>query len=143
MFDIRIFNINVGTYLRITPEKALENAEKENKDLCLQDFLERRQTFTTMVDSAYIIPGAEALAAQKIMAALLGYKLKKEYSEIYVFVRASMSLAIVRSNSLILCRPRDKGVCIQKQPELKDGAVMVMLTHWQDKIKGRPQGTTG
>ena len=28
MFDIRIFNLNVGSYLRMTPEKALAKAEK-------------------------------------------------------------------------------------------------------------------
>ena len=64
-------------------------------------------------------------------------------SQICVFVRASISLAIVRSNSLLLRGPFDKGARIQQQPELTDGALMVLLTHWQDKIKGRPQGTTG
>ena len=45
-----------------------------------------------MVYSADIITGAEALAAQKRLAALLGYKLKWEYSEMCGFVRARMSL---------------------------------------------------
>ena len=39
-----------------------------------------------MVYSADRIPGAEALAAQKRLAALLGYKLKREYSEMCGFV---------------------------------------------------------
>ena len=55
------------------------------------------------------IPEVEALAAQNRLAALLSYKLKQEYSEICDFVRARMSLAIVRSNSLLLRGPRDKG----------------------------------
>ena len=33
MFDIRNFNLNVGSYLRMIPEKALANAEKEKEDL--------------------------------------------------------------------------------------------------------------
>ena len=33
MFDIRIFNLNAGSYLRMTPEKDLSKAKKENKDL--------------------------------------------------------------------------------------------------------------
>ena len=61
-----------------------------------------------MVYSADGIPGAEALAAQKRLAALLSYKLKREYSEMCGFVRERMSLAIVRSNSLLLCGPWDK-----------------------------------
>ena len=59
-----------------------------------------------MVYSANGIPGAEALAAKKRLAALLSYKLKREYSEMCGFVRGWMSLAIVRSNSLLLYGPR-------------------------------------
>ena len=59
----------------MTPQKALANAEKEKKDLYLQDCLERRRSFTTMVYSAYGIPRAEALAAQKRLTAILSYKL--------------------------------------------------------------------
>ena len=76
------------------------------------------------------MPGAEALAAQKKSAALLSYKLKREFSEMCGFVRARMSLAIVRSNSLILCGPRDKGARIWLRQELTDGAVMVLLAPW-------------
>ena len=109
MFNNRIVNLDTGSYLRMTPEKALAKAEKENKDLYLRDCLERRRTFTPMVYSVDGIPGAEALAAQKRLAALLSYKLKREYSDMCGFVRARMSLAILRSNSLLLHSPRDKG----------------------------------
>ena len=69
-----------------------------------------------MFYSADRIPVAEALAAQKRLAALLSYKLKQEYSEICGFVRAKMSLMIVRSNSLPLFIPRDKGARIRQRP---------------------------
>ena len=95
MFDIRIVNLDVGSYLCMTPEKMLAKADKENNDLYLQACLERRRTFTPMVYSEDGIPGAEALAAHKRLAALLSYKLKREYSELYNFVWARMSLAIV------------------------------------------------
>ena len=96
MFDIRIVNLNAGSYLRMAPEKALEKADKEKKDLYPQAYLERRRTFTPMVYSADGITGAEALAAQNRLAALLSYKLKREYPEMCGFVRARMSLMIVR-----------------------------------------------
>ena len=67
-----------------------------------------------MVYSVEGIPGAEALDAQKRLAALLNYKLKQEYSEMCGFVRARISLAIVRSNSLLLQGPCDKGARIWK-----------------------------
>ena len=78
MFDIRTINLDAGSYLRMTPEKALEKAEKKKKDLYLQACLKRRRNFTPIVYSADGIPGAEALAAQKRLAALLNYKLKQE-----------------------------------------------------------------
>ena len=49
MFDIRIFNLNAGSYLSMMPEKALANADKEKKDLYLQACLYRKRTFTPMV----------------------------------------------------------------------------------------------
>ena len=109
MFDIHIFNLDAGSYLRMTPEKDLAKGEKEKKDLYLQACLDRNMTFTPMVYSADGIPGAEAFSAQKRLAALLIYKLKQEYSEMCGFVRARMSLAIVRSNILLLHSPRHKG----------------------------------
>ena len=80
MFDIQIFNLHTGLYLHMTPEKALAKAEKERKDLYLQACLECIHTFTTMFYYMYGIPGAEALAAQKRLAALLIYKLEQESS---------------------------------------------------------------
>ena len=76
MFDIRIVNLDAGSYLRMMPEKALAKEEKEKKDLYPQACLECKSTFTPMVYSAQGIPRAEALAAQKRLAVLLSYKLK-------------------------------------------------------------------
>ena len=115
----------------MTPEKDLAKVEKEKKDFYLHACLERRRTFTPMVYSAEKTPGAEALSAQKRLAALLGYNLKQGYSEMCGFVQARMSLAIVRSNSLLLCSPRDKGVCIRKRPDLTDGVVIALLVPWR------------
>ena len=44
---------------------------------------------------ADIIPGAETLSTQKRLAALLRFKLKREYSELCGFVREMISLEIV------------------------------------------------
>ena len=65
MLDIPIFNLDAGSYLRMTPEKYVTKAEKERNYVYLHAFLENRQNFTPMVYSADGIPGSEALAAQK------------------------------------------------------------------------------
>ena len=59
MFNIRIVNLNAGSYLNMTPAKALAKTEKVKNDLYLQACLERRRTFTPMVYSAPGIPSAE------------------------------------------------------------------------------------
>ena len=130
MFDIIIVNLDVGSYLLMTPEKDLAKAEKEKKDLYLQACLERRRTITPMVYSVDEIIWVEALAAQKRFATLLSYKLKREYSEICGFVRARRSLAIVRSNSLLLNGPCGKWARIWQLPKMTDGAVMALLAPW-------------
>ena len=84
-----------------------------------------------MVYSADGITGAETLAAQKRLAALLSYKLKREYSQMSGFGRARMLLTIVRSNSVLLLSPRNKGAHIQQRPELTDGAAMALLVPWR------------
>ena len=38
MFEIRIFNLDAGSYLHITPEKYLAKAEKEKKGLLPSGF---------------------------------------------------------------------------------------------------------
>ena len=48
------------------------------------------------------------MAAQRRLATLLSYKLKREYSEMCGFVKARMSLVIVRSDNLLLRGLRDK-----------------------------------
>ena len=82
-----------------------------------------------MVYSADRIPGAEALTTQKRLATLLSYKLKREYSEMCGFMRARMSLAIVRSNRLLLRGPSGKGESIWKISELT--AVMALIALWR------------
>ena len=47
------------------------------------------------------------------------------------FVRAIISPAIVRSNSLLLRGPREKGARIQQQPELTNGVVKALLAPWR------------
>ena len=131
MFDIRIVNLDAGSLLCMTPENAPSKEKKEKKYLYLQACLKRRRTFNPMFYSAERIPGAEALAAQKRLSALLSYKLKREYSKMCGFVRVRISLAIVSYNSLLLRGPRNKGACIWQESELMHGEVMALLAPWR------------
>ena len=96
-----------------------------------------------MVYSADVIPGAGGLAAQNRLATLLSYKLKRKYSEICGFLQEKMSLAIVKSNILLLCVPCNKGAHIRQQTELTYGAVMALLAPWRGLNLRKTSGGDG
>ena len=84
-----------------------------------------------MVLSADRIPGVEVMAAQNRLSKLISYKLKCEYSEMCGFVKAIISLAIVRSNSLLLRGSWGKAARIWKRPDLTYGEIIALITPWQ------------
>ena len=59
------------------------------------------------------------------------------------FMKARMSLVIVRSNSLLLLVPWNKGERIRHQPELTDGELMALLAPWWSYNEERDPGMTG
>ena len=107
LFDKQIFNLYAGSYVRQTSTYYLVTTKKGVKDKYLQTCLERRRSFTPMVYSADGIPKTEDITEQRRLAPLLSNKLKREYLEMCGFVRARMSLAIVRSNILLLYISRE------------------------------------
>ena len=54
------------------------------------------------------IPGMEAVEVNRCLAFMLSNKPKQEHLEMCDFVRAQMSLTIVRSNTILLRGARDK-----------------------------------
>ena len=120
MFNITILNLDAGSYLRMTNENDLAKAD-------LQAFMEHISYFNPVLYYVDGIHRAEALEAQKRLAALLSSKLKREYPKLCGFVLPRISLAVVRSNSLFLCGPWEKEARIQHQLELLDGVLMALL----------------
>ena len=57
--------------------------------------------------------------------------MKQEYFDMCGFVRAQMTLSIVRSNTIILCGARDKEEYICQRPDMEDVAVMALQEPWQ------------
>ena len=105
--------------------------EKEKKDKYLHTCLKCRRSFTCMVYSVDGIPRTEAVASHPNLALLLSNNLKREYLEICGFVRAWISLAIVISNTLLLCDARDKEAYIPQRLNIEDVSVMAQLAPWR------------
>ena len=109
LFDTRIVNLDVGSYLRETSAKDLATAEKEKKDKYIQTCLRHRRSFTPMGYSRDRIPRTEAVDVHRRLALLVNNKLKREYSEMCGFVRDLMSIVIVRFKTLLLCGCKGPG----------------------------------
>ena len=101
IFDIRITNTDSRAHRNKDPTKCLESQEKEKKDKYERACREQRKDFTALVYSIDGMAGPKTRAAERRMAARLAWKWKREYSEMVGFVRTRMSLAVVRSNTLM------------------------------------------
>ena len=122
LFDICIVNFDAGSYFRMTPEKDIVKADKDKKYRYIEDCLERRHHFTPLVFSDDIIMGKEARSATWKIASHLRFKLKRYYSYICMFVRMSMALDVVQSNTLLMRGGSNKEARIRHHPELSDRA---------------------
>ena len=78
LFDMQIVNLDAGSYLCQTSEKAPATEEKEKNNNYLQPCLERSRSFTPMVYSTDGINGTEAIVSQQRLASMLSNKLKRD-----------------------------------------------------------------
>ncbi|KAL7527447.1 hypothetical protein ACHAXR_001966 [Thalassiosira sp. AJA248-18] len=88
--------------------KVLERAAKNKKDEYLDECIERRCSFTPLVYSVDGMACLEAKAFENRIGSLLAGKHIRPYIEMVGFVRQQMSLAVIRSNTLMLRGSRSK-----------------------------------
>ncbi|KAL7474239.1 hypothetical protein ACHAW6_000224, partial [Cyclotella cf. meneghiniana] len=102
VFNVRICDIDSRSYINTTSSKILERHTKEKKDKCETACLDHRQDFTPLVYSIDGMALKDARTAERRIAWLLAKKWSCTYSDMASFIRTQMSLAIVRSNTLLL-----------------------------------------
>jgi hypothetical protein len=102
IFDIVITDTDAKCYGDTSSMKLVERAAKRKKDKYEEACRERRRSFTPLAYSVCGLPCGAAMAAEKRLGGLLARKWERNYSEMVGFIRQRMSLAIVRSNSLLL-----------------------------------------
>ena len=125
IMDIRVTDTDAKCYQSSSSEKCLERAAKSKKDKYLQPCIERRRSFIPLVYSVDGMACKEARAWEKRIASLLANKHDRQYSEMVGFVRSRMSLAIIRSNTMLL-RGARQGRAFR--PELDDSAAFDALS---------------
>ena len=102
VLDIRITDTDARSYQSIASHKVLERAAKVKKTKYNEACLERRRSFMPLVYSVDGLACKEARAFEKRVASLLATKWERAYSEMAGFVKSRMSLAIIRSNTMLL-----------------------------------------
>ena len=124
VLDIRVTDTDAKSYLSTSSAKVLERAAKLKKDKYLDACLQRRRSFVPLVYSVDGMACKEAKAFEKCVASLLAPKWDRRYSEMVRFVRSRMSLAVIRSNTMMLRRARVGRVF---RPTIQDGAAIEIM----------------
>ena len=102
IFDVRITDTDSKSYGNTASDKLLERFAQLKRDKYDEACLERRKDFTPLCYSVDGMACKAARAAEKRLVSLLSVKWDWQYSEMVNFVRTRMSLAVVRSNTLLL-----------------------------------------
>ena len=102
VFDIRICDTDSRSYGATSSTKILERHAKEKKDKYEAACLELRRDFTPLVYSEDGMASKDARTAERRVTWLLAEKWKRTYSDMAHFIQTRMSLAVVRSNTLLL-----------------------------------------
>ena len=122
VFDIRITDCDCATHRGKPYEKVLKEQEDEKKRKYLGTCRELRKDFTPLVYSVDGVPGREARSAERRIAAQLAEKWHRPYSQMVHYVRSRMSIAIVRSNTLLLRGSRNRKE--HRRPFVDNGAAV-------------------
>ena len=108
IFDIQVVDLDCPSYASKDPRKVLEGCEKTKKNKHLDNCLEGRRHFTPLVFSADGLMGQETQGAVKRLASFISEKLGSAYSAVCGFIRSRLQIALVRTLSASIRRPRKR-----------------------------------
>ena len=110
VFDVRICDTDSRSYGNTSSCKILECHAKEKKDMYETACLDCRRDFTPLVYSIDGMASKDVRMAEQRIAWLLAKKWSRTYSDMASFICTRMSLAIVKSTTLLLRGDRTKPV---------------------------------
>ena len=108
LFDIRVVDTDVRSYLARSPRVVLCSTEGEKKHKYLQASQNRRAIFTPLCVSVDGMLGSEAEFFVKRLSDFLAARWERPYSVVMGWVRARLSFAILRAALLCVCGSRTK-----------------------------------
>jgi hypothetical protein len=102
MLDVRVTGIDAPNYQMKDPIKVLEEAERLNKKKYLQPCLDQRRHVTPFIVSVDGLIGKEAKTVLKVLVGITSTNAGKTYSNVMGYMRARLSIAIVRATHVCL-----------------------------------------
>jgi hypothetical protein len=130
IIDVRVTDTDAPSYIKTSPVKALETAERAKKNKHLQACLDQRRHFSPFVVSVDGSLGKEAKTVLKVLASKMATKAGKPYSSVMGFVRARFSIAMVRATHICLRGSRTPTSRMStRRPLWEDGAGIALLKY--------------
>jgi hypothetical protein len=130
IIDVRVTDTDAPSYIKTSPAKALETAERAKKKKHLQACLDQRRHFSPFVVSVDGLLGKEAKTILKVLASKMATKAGKPYSSVMGFVRARFSIAMVRATHICLRGSRTPTSRMStRRPLWEDGAGIALLKY--------------
>ena len=123
--DVRVTDVDAPSYKNSKPTNVIRSQETAKKKKYLAACHENRRHFTPFVCSTDGLMGDEADNLAKRLAAMLAQKWRRPYSQLCGWVRARMSIAIVRAtHNCIRGSQVPASQISSRQPMLEDGSGM-------------------
>ena len=90
-------NTDTLSYVRRSPEKCLQEAERGKKKMYLEVLLQQRRHFSPFVASVDGLLGVEATATLKRIASRLDIKWRQTYSKTCGYIKSMVAIILVRA----------------------------------------------
>ena len=120
---MRAVNTDAMSYVRRSPEKNLQEAERGKEKMYLEDCLQQRRHFSPFVTLVDELLGVEATATLKRISSRLATKWRQPYSKTCGYVKSRVAITLVRATHRYLCGSRVPAHRISVQrPQWEDGA---------------------
>ena len=108
LFDIRIVDTNVPSYLAKSPQTVLRTAEREKKLKYGQACEDRHANFTPLCVSVDGLVGPEMNTFLQRLAQRLAIKWDTPYNTSLFWIRAKLSFSLIRTTNLCIRGTRTK-----------------------------------
>ena len=120
VYDMHVVNNDAKSHSVKSPEKCLQEAEREKKRMYLETCLQQHRHFSPFFASVDVLLGVEATATLKRIASRLSTKWRKNYYRTCGYVKIRIAITLVRAkNWCILGSVKSPEKCLQEAERVK------------------------